>query len=109
MIKSVDEYYRDVMEHGTPEAKILMTEEACMSGNLAKRLVQTTLPSGVALAPERHDERAATIQRELMALLHAHRGMVLANFFMERARGEPMGTEGPVVTAQPLMEDGGGA
>ena len=100
MYQSIDEYYQDVMAHGTGPAKILMTEEALMSGNLATKLASPMRFND----QESPEQRAQKMQREIMALLHAHRGMVIANFLMERAEGHPMGSQGPVVTAQPLME-----
>lgn len=104
MIESIDDYYNQVMEHGTGPAKILMTEEALMSGTMSKKLASMSddLAEG---------GKAATIQRELMCLLHSHRGMVIANFMMERAEGHELGRgESPIVVPdkQVLMEDEAG-
>lgn len=91
MIESIDDYYNQVMEHGTGPAKILMTEEALMSSTLSKKLANMSddLAEGA---------KQAQLQRELMCLLHAHRGMVIANFLMERAEGHELGQgESPIV------------
>jgi hypothetical protein len=86
MHQSIDEYYKDVMAHGTGPAKILITEEALLASGLANRIVDDALS-------------AVPAQREIMAALHSHRAMVIANFLLERAEGHPMNHEGPVVTA----------
>lgn len=84
MITTIDEYYEQVMKHGTGPAKTLMTEEALMSATMAKKLKHQNLS-------------VAEVQRELMCLLIAHRPQVLVNYMLERAEGIPIGKDGPVV------------
>ena len=106
MYQTIDEFYEDVMAHGTGPAKVLITEEACMSGQLAKRLICPVDPA-YAKGDLSFEHKVRDMQREIMALLHAHRSMVIANFLMERAEGHPMQKDGPIVTAKPLMEEEG--
>lgn len=91
MIKTVEEYYNEVMERGTPEAKGLLQMEVLFAGTMSRK-VAAHLGATEKFREELHNE--------LIALLISHRGPVVANYLLERASGEPMPVDGPVVVAQ---------
>lgn len=98
MIVTVEDYLKEVKEHGTGPAKILALEEILMAGTLA-RAIQRKVP--LAELP------FAELQDDIFCLLFTHRSMVLAGYMMDRAEGTPLSSgEGHVVVPARVMEEG---
>lgn len=87
---TVDQYLKDVRDSGTGPAKILAFEEVMMSQTLARNIYRRP-----GITPEE-------LADQIFCLLFSHRGMVLANWLMERAEGKPMAVDGPIPTPAPL-------
>lgn len=87
MITTLQEYYDATMASGTPEAKALLQMESMFAATEAERIV----------SDGRKDNTLSTrqIQERLVCLLISHRGLVIAGYLQERARGVPMATDGP--------------
>lgn len=89
MITNLTDYWNQVNQSGTPEAKLLLTTEALFALTEAKAIAR------ISGHGEEDTAFIAKLQERILCLLICHRGPVLANWLMERASGKPIPVDGP--------------